>query len=909
MEPLIQYQTPDYGEHGPAVEVGVTFLQTLFSESDTILFRPIETWVDSGRKRSRVDYHNTRYRKAEPELLRLNLLYLLRRAAESNLNLFFGVCPRLGDDGRFDLAWQIRTVRVLWSDIDHVTVDEAHERIAKSGLPIPTIIVNSGNGVHLYWLLDEPYLIDDVDDPPAVETEWTKTRDGRNRPRKYILEDGDKVFLDQRQHISRLSVKAEHLQNVLAGIASALDADHTTDLSRLLRLPGSLNRKDQRNGQEPIPTELVKCDATRKCSLSDFEPFIVESPIAKRAKQIVAMPLPHVRKPSPSKVDRLAELIAGSSIAEAGRRSEADFAVCCYAIRNGIAKEDVWAQVESVGKFAEQGRRYFDLTWDNAAYDSQVTKYDELQKRDVTKTLKADAVPQTACADVEGDLEESDPNQSEMRPTIYVDPTTVQVGDTLHEVTDCLIQAGNCFNRTEQLIVINGTQTSSILSAAELAGLLNQHVEFLFVKDEAAEFKPFPSAYANTWLNNHREKTRLPVISLFTRNPVFTEDWRRVAPGFDAPTGIYYAGPPIDIRQGTKHLDHLLSDFCFKSIGDRTNFLGVLLTTLLVPRFIGSKPAVLLNGNQPGLGKSILAQIIATLRDGQPAETATYNPNDEEFEKRLGAIVRRGTTTIIIDNAKGRGRNPRIESACLERSVTDPILSFRLLGQSATIRAENSHIFCITANSPDVSRDLVTRSIVINLYHEGDPKRRGFSIADPEGYAQQYRTELLGELLGMVERWKYDGMPQANVHTRFNKRGWGNIIGGILATCDRQDFLSNADESASELDETRRDFSELISLIANHSQGTWTASQLAQLCGKHGLLVADLGEGSPRSLATKMGTIAGRFVAEPFLHNDGRAVVFQRSTDRKGNIYRVSFENNVPNLSPSAEPLPNLENM
>lgn len=91
-----------------------------------------------------------------------------------------------------------------------------------------------------------------------------------------------------------------------------------------------------------------------------------------------------------------------------------------------------------------------------------------------------------------------------------------------------------------------------------------------------------------------------------------------------------------------------------------------------------------------------------------------------------------GATTIIIDKVKSRDRNPKIESACLERSITDPILSFRLLGQSSSIRAENSHIFCITANMPDVSRDLVTRSVIINLDYDGDPEKREFCIADPE---------------------------------------------------------------------------------------------------------------------------------------------------------------------------------
>ena len=141
---------------------------------------------------------------------------------------------------------------------------EARERIAKAGLPPPSIIVNSGNGVHLYWLLEEPYLIDDAGDPPAVEIEWIQTPDGRKKPRKYFLENGDRVYLDQRRHVSRLSPKAEHLHDVLAGIAKALGGDHTTDLSRLLRLPGPLNRKDQRSGREPVPTALVECEPSRR---------------------------------------------------------------------------------------------------------------------------------------------------------------------------------------------------------------------------------------------------------------------------------------------------------------------------------------------------------------------------------------------------------------------------------------------------------------------------------------------------------------------------------------------------------------------------------------------------------------------------------------------------------------------
>ncbi len=870
------------------VEPAVQLLTALFDERDLVLFRPIETWTETGRKRSRVDYRNVCYRPAKPAALQHAVERLIHSSASERTNLFFGVCPRAGDKGRFDLAWQIRSVPALWADIDHCSVNETLARCNRRKLPQPSVVVNSGNGVHLYWLLDEPYLIDDVGDPLPVETEWTQTADGRKKPRRFIVEDGDRVYLDQRQHISQVSPKARRIQDLLAGVAQAVGGDHTTDLARLLRLPGTLNRKDERNGREPVATALVECEPSRKYPLAAFEPFATSSPASEHQRQMGAMPLPAPRKVSPSKADKLAELIAACAIAPTGNRSETDFAACCYAVRNGIAKEEVWSQLEHVGKFAEQGRRYFDVTWTNAEYDVRATTCAKLQHR-LPSPVAVDASCETTDPEAAGQEEPT-------RPTIQVDSRSTPVAITMGQITEQLLTAGHCFNRVEQLVVVRDQAISPVLSSAELAGLLNQYAEFYFVDDDGGEFKPLPPAYGNTWLNHAGERGRLPAIKLFTHNPVYTDDWRLVAPGFDPQSGIYYAGPIIVPRDGTNHLDTLLRDFCWKMPADRTNYLGILLTSLLVSRFIGSKPAALFNGNQPELGKSVLAQVLAILRDGQPVETATYNSNDEEFEKRLGAIVRRGLTTIIIDNAKARGRNPRIDSACLERSITDPILSFRLLGFSQEIRAENSHLFCITANTPDVSRDLITRCVVINLYHEGDPRRRTFVMADPEGYAHQHRLELLGELVSMVERWKAAGMPLASTNTRFNKKGWGNIVGGILEACGEPDFLANADEAASAMDETRREFTELVGVLVDHPQGVWTAAELTDLAAQHFLLRTELGEGSPRSQTTKLGVLAGRYVDERFDLGEERVAVFRRSDDGRKTLYSVGVIEKVADV-------------
>ena len=133
-------------------------------------------------------------------------------------------------------------------------------------------------------------------------------------------------------------------------------------------------------------------------------------------------------------------------------------------------------------------------------------------------------------------------------------------------------------------------------------------------------------------------------------------------------------------------------------------------------------------------------------------------------------------------------------------------------------------------------------------------------------------------------------MPRAKTDSRFNKKGWGNIVGGILSANGEPDFLANADDAANQLDDTRREFAELIGVLADHQQGTWTAAELTKLSTEHKLLESELGNGSPRSQATRMGFLVGRFIAERFELPDGRIATFHRGEDRKGNVYRVGID-------------------
>lgn len=384
------------------------FLRAVFAPEDTILFRPIETWTEAGRKKSRVDYEGIRYHRfgwrprgewewnpiaTEPEMAAL----LARSEAEST-NLFFGVCPRMGDGGRFDLAWQIRTVRVLWCDVDDCTPSEALRRCVAKKLPPPSIVVASGHGCHLYWLLVMAIQVD-ASRPPEVLTEFVDRGDGRSKKRQQYLLDPttrERLSLDARQNAPALSSLAQSVQDILAGIAARIGGDHTQDLSRLLRLPGTVNRKDQRTGRAPVPCTILEFHPERRYPLEAFAHLADASPSKIRRERVTQVPLPARRKLATRRQDRLGGLIAACAAAEVGQRSEADFALVAFCIEHGQDQDAIWGQVQAVGKFAEAGRAYFDRTWQAGAGHTQEKLFDLASGKQRKK--KAGEAPQEGAA-------------------------------------------------------------------------------------------------------------------------------------------------------------------------------------------------------------------------------------------------------------------------------------------------------------------------------------------------------------------------------------------------------------------------------------------------------------------------------------------------------------------------------
>src|SRR6056297_1460103 len=168
------------------------YLDTLFmnvADNDLIELRPISS---KGVKQHFIFKNNK------------DLIIEKIKNYENEYNIFIGILPRDNKNGKDS---SITKVTTLWADIDAKDFggekSEALKQLENFELK-PTMLIDSGNGYHAYWILNKPFIIESKSD------------------RKYI------------KKISKL-------------IHKTVNADSTHNLSRILRVPGTRNIKDKNN--------------------------------------------------------------------------------------------------------------------------------------------------------------------------------------------------------------------------------------------------------------------------------------------------------------------------------------------------------------------------------------------------------------------------------------------------------------------------------------------------------------------------------------------------------------------------------------------------------------------------------------------------------------------------------------
>jgi hypothetical protein len=329
------------------------------------------------------------------------------------------------------------------------------------------------------------------------------------------------------------------------------------------------------------------------------------------------------------------------------------------------------------------------------------------------------------------------------------------------------------------------------------------------------EFK-LPDSICDQFFASSGCTSSLPAVKTYATHSVFDGDFLLHGPGYHPEQQILVQGvgitpdmsslpaaprrPAATVKEATDrlppHLHRLLKDFDWAGVIDLINAIGALLMGLLMNHFVeDGHPMVVIRGNQPSIGKSLLAKVIGMIFDGRLV-AAIKKSGDEEFDKLLCGLLKKRRRMIFLDNLRSK-----LDSERIEQIVTSPTIMVRILGVNDFGEWPNDVLFILTSNGLVAGRDLVSRNLTIDLYTEGDPKKRQAArkASRPLRYAHENRAGILGELAAMVMRWVDAGLPDGELNTRFDKVS--QIIGGILDVNGFPGFASNAEAAALEMDD------------------------------------------------------------------------------------------------------------
>ena len=274
-------------------------------------------------------------------------------------------------------------------------------------------------------------------------------------------------------------------------------------------------------------------------------------------------------------------------------------------------------------------------------------------------------------------------------------------------------------------------------------------------------------------LFHHSDNAPLPVLKALVYEPVAVPQadgsYSITKPGYNPSSGIYYLVPPgqmpITPLESTSHLAACFAGVPFETVGHRNNLLAWLLGAIVYEPTM-DPPLLVVSGNQQGIGKTACVQAAGYILSGTVPSPIDFRGG--EFMKSVGARFVENDRVMFLDNIVSRDAFDNTQlSTLLTQGFSKKI---RLLGHNRTVSASGI-LFAASLNDARLSADLATRSLAIKLYREVCGPMAPFC----RDYAQTYRREIYGELLGLAARAVPRNAP-AEVHEGFRFRRWLSFV-------------------------------------------------------------------------------------------------------------------------------------
>lgn len=320
-----------------------------------------------------------------------------------------------------------------------------------------------------------------------------------------------------------------------------------------------------------------------------------------------------------------------------------------------------------------------------------------------------------------------------------------------------------------------------------------------------------------------------------------------------------------------------LGDFPFPTDSDRANAIGLVLTSF-IRGLVALVPLAVVDGKEAGSGKNLLADVVAILITGKPAQPLPYTTDDAEQRKVITSAFRSGAELFIFDEAHS------LDGPSFARALTSITYQDRVLGVSNLAEFPNRVTWISLGNQVQVFGDMGRRVYRIALAFDGEsPENRpasSFRHADLREWTEKHRAELLGACLTLIRAWFAAGQPVPKLPFAMGSfEGWQKVIAGILETAGVDGFLTNVKEWRSESDFDRQHWvSHLAWLYETFGDKRFTAGQVGEKLDRAGRsaepppkLEDPTVKGYPRLLGQAYARVANRVIDGYRLSKSGRA--------------------------------------
>lgn len=307
-----------------------------------------------------------------------------------------------------------------------------------------------------------------------------------------------------------------------------------------------------------------------------------------------------------------------------------------------------------------------------------------------------------------------------------------------------------------------------------------------------------PEQVSSTYLSR-AWNWKLPVLWSTVTAPTMRNNGTVLqTPGYDPlmrafydPNGVEFPVVPDKPTKAdaTAALDKILTaihTFPFETEVDRSVAVAMMLTAL-VRRSLPSAPMGAITAPSPESGKTLLADVIATLAMGTPAPAMKYADTDEEAAKIALAVLMEGDPVVVIDNIE----RP-LQGDWLCTMLTSEGYKARVLGRSEMMNVPTNCLWLATGNHMVIGGDLRHRTLMCRLDAKMErPGERVFK-KDMRVWTTDHRPQLVAAGLTIMRAFVVSGIDPRTLCKPWGRfEQWTDLVRAPLLWLGLEDPLGS----------------------------------------------------------------------------------------------------------------------